>query len=665
MKENDKKRREVHVASREELLGRSSGRSGESTRRRTAKTSQRQSEKRTSESSQKQSEKHTQRQNGDEVKRHSSTSQNRSTASGKRTSDPQKQKKKKKKKIKRAVRIALVLGVFILIAALLLIGIVNLLAGSKGKVRHAYAKTISSYQKRDDISRTILGNDVAKMLKKGDISQNFEIAVTDNTAGAANISLAGTINTNTSTKTADAQFTASYKDAAAAQLKMYTDNKQIMFSAPGIYDDWLSMDCENIMSQLAASQLGQELEVSADNDFSLKLFTDENSEGEVMLSLTDEVSQIFTKEMDSLSKKAEYTRLKEKKSVMIDGAEKRCRGYQLDIKGDDFKNSLVNVLSKLRKNKKIKSYLTEYAKIQYEDVALYKMLFDSPDKLVEEYYKEMDMTLEELNSASFIDTKAVVYLYKGVIADADFSTVYNIDQDQVKVDLKGGMFGGKRPYEDVSLVLTLDDSKQVLSASYTENTDNYDNTFVNTRSFVLGNGENDLDIETKLTFDKSTGVVNGSADLKTPSGGYVDINTSGNISKQSGMTRLDLQEIKLDYNNAFTLVMKGSYEVKAFKKKVDAPQGNITELFKADAAQLQQIKATIAQNFDTAVESLNKAIESIDGVSREVTEGQSETTTAVVSDGETPVTEETTLAETSDESSGESSDEAQADNEAA
>ena len=419
------------------------------------------------------------------------------------------------------------------------------------------------------------------------------------------------------------------------------------------------------MSQLAASQLGQELEVSADNDFSLKLFTDEDTEGEVMLSLTDEVSQIFTKEMDSLSKKAEYTRLKEKKSVMIDGAEKRCRGYQLDIKGDDFKNSLVNVLSKLRTNKKIKSYLTEYAKIQYEDVALYKMLFDNPDKLVEEYYKEMDMTLEELNSASFIDTKAVVYLYKGVIADADFSTVYNIDQDQVKVDLKGGMFGGKRPYEDVSLVLTLDDSKQVLSASYTENTDNYDNTFVNTRSFVLGNGENDLDIETKLTFDKSTGVVNGSADLKTPSGGYVDINTSGNISKQSGMTRLDLQEIKLDYNNAFTLVMKGSYEVKAFKKKVDAPQGNITELFKADAAQLQQIKATIAQNFDTAVDSLNKAIESIDGVSREVTEGQSETTTAAFSDGETPVTEETTLAETSDESSGESSDEAQADNEAA
>ena len=617
MKDNDKKRREVRVASREELLGRSSSHSREDDTQRRSRTNSR---------------------DGLEPIRRPSESRSRTErepvsepAAKRRTpSTGQRPKKKKKKRIKRIFRIALVLTVFVLLAGLLLAGLFSLFSGSKGAVRRAYAKTISSYQKRDDIVRTILGNDAAKYIKKGDLSQSFTLKVTDNTAGASDISVNGTLNKNTSSKTADAQFGISYKDVPAAQFKMYTDNKQIMFSSPGVYDDWLAMDCDNIMTQLSNSVLGQDIDISETDDFSLKLFSGDESQGEVMMSLADEVSQIFTKEMDNLSKKAEYTRIKEKKSVMIDGAEKKCRGYSLSIKGDDLKNSLVNVLSKLRTSKKVKSYLAKYAEIEYSNVSIYRKMFDSSDRLVEQYYQHMDNTLDTLNRASFIDTNAEVYLYKGVIADMDFNTVYNIDSDQVKVNLHGGMYGGSRPYEDVSLVLTLASGAQTLTASYTENTDNYDSTFVNNRAFVFTNGEkNDLELQTNITFDKKTGVINGSVDVNTPSGGYIDLNANGTLTKANGMTTITAQEIKLDYNNAFTLVMEGSYSLKPFKQRVQPPDGNIIELFKADAAQIEQIRTTIGQNLDNAINGLNKALESIDGVTVETTqEGQSETTTA-------------------------------------
>ncbi len=628
MSDNKRKNRDVRVATREELLGRSAR--GES-RGASSHKSGEEKRKEGSVNTRRRSENESRRTEFEPVRRQS-----------KRPSHEDlelKRKRRRKKKIKRIIRVTTVFGAMLLILILLISGLFSLFSGSRGKVRRAYAKTISSYQKRSDIVGTIFGRDVVKLFNSGNLSQSFSLSVTDNTAGAAGLGISGSLDKNTSSKTAAAQIGVNYKDITAAQFKMYTDNKTIMFSSPGIYDDWLSMDCENIVSQLSNSALGADLELSSDREFSLKMFKDEDGEGEIVLSLTEEMSQLFTKEIDSLSKKANYSTIKEKKAVLIDGEEKKLRGYRLDISGDDFKNALVNTLSKIRTNKKIKSLLSEQAKLQYESDTLIKVLFDSPEALLEEYYKEMDMTLEQINSSTFIDTNAEIYIYKGVIADLKFNTVYNIDKDQMKVTLTGGMYGGKHPYEDVSLVLSLETDNKVLTASYIENTDNFDNTFVNKRSFTLDGGDGTLELNTSITFDKSTGVLNGSADLKTPGGISMNINGSGNLTKESGITKLTSQEIKLDYNNALTLVMEGSYEVKAFKKRAEQPQGNVTELFKADASQIAQIKATVAQNIDSAINTLNQALASVDGISNVPAENKEGTTETTTNDG---TSEETT-----------------------
>ncbi len=636
MNEKDHRKREVKVATREELLGRSSRTEGKSSAGRRSEYSRTPDRPRTERNK---------RQSTPQGGRLTYTETNVRTKKRSSNEDPEvKRKRKKKKKIKRIIRATVVLGTMFVILLLLIMALFNLFSGSKGKVRRAYAKTISSYQKRTDIAETILGRDAVKWIKSGNLSQSFSLAVTDNTAGAAGLGISGSMDKNTSSKTAAAQLALNYNDVPAAQFKMYTDNKKIMFSSPGIYDDWLSMDCENVISQLANSALGADLELSSEREFSLKMFKDEDSEGEIVLSLTEEIMQVFNKEIDRLSKKAEYTKIKEKKSIMIDGEEKRLRGYKIDINGDDFKNALVNVFSKIRSNKNIKALLNERAKIQFESDPLVRAMLGSQEALLEEYYKEMDMTLEEINASTFIDTNAEVYIYNGVIADIQFNTVYNIDNDQMKVSLTGGMNGGKRPYEDVSLVISIETDNQTLSASYVENTDNFDNTFVNKRSFVL-DGDGKLELNTSITFDKSTGVINGSADLKTPSGGFVDINGSGNLTKENGITKISSNEIKLDYNNAFTLVMEGSYEIKSFRKRAEEPQGNVIELFKADASQVAQIRSTIAQNIDTAIDTLNKALDSVDGVSSvppENAEGVSEATTS--QDGQT----EETTAQTAD-----------------
>ncbi|MBQ9604208.1 MAG: hypothetical protein IJR45_02225, partial [Firmicutes bacterium] len=312
----------------------------------------------------------------------------------------------------------------------------------------------------------------------------------------------------------------------------------------------------------------------------------------------EQLGTIFTKQVNTLSKKADYKKIKEKKVVLIDGAEKRCRGYELTIKGEDFKNFLINMISDVRKNKKIKNYLTNYAKMQYKEVALFNNLFDSPEYLVDLYYKEIDDTMEKIRSSEFIDTKAEVYIYKGVIADMHFSTVYSIDQDQMKIDFTGGMYGGKKPYEDFAVNLSLTDDRRALNIGYSEDTDNIDTAYTHKKAFVLGNGKEDLTVDTKVTYDKKTGVLNGSANLVTPSGGYIDLNGSGSLNKANGVTQINAQEIKLDYNSLFTLIMDGSYEIGALSAKPQKPEGEVVDLFTADEAQLNAIQETLSQNID-------------------------------------------------------------------
>lgn len=661
MKDNDNKRRGTGVSSREKLLSRGSERRNIEDRRRedTLRSAESGRTRRSSDaysSERRRSTDPSRRRSTDTVSKNAEQKRQAGVRAEQRSVDSRargtkKKKKKKKSWIKRYYRLIIVLVIFFLLAALLVSGILKVFSGSKGRVRRAYAKTISLYQKRDGVAKTILGKDVAKLIDKGNTSQSFTLALTDNTAGAQGISLSGEFNKNTSSKTANANFTAAYNDASLAQFKMYTDNKDIMFSAPGIYDGWLGMDCENIITQLSNSALGAGTELSSDQDFSLKMFTDEKSEGELVLSLSEELSQVFTKEINSLSKKSDYKKLKEKKAVLIDGTEKNCRGYEITIKDEDFKNFLINVLSSVRRNKKIKTYLTQYAKLEYDSVPALKMLFENSDRLVDNYYSQMDDTLNRLNTANFSNTSAVVYLYKGVIADFDFSTVYTLDEDVVNADLRGGMYGGKRPYEDFDLTLVLSDEEKKLNISYAEATDNIDSTLTHTSAFLLGNGTDDLTFSTKVNFDKSTGFINGSANLNTPSGGYIDLSASGNLTKSAGVTKVDAQEIRLDYNGKVNLAMAGSYEIKQFNSKAERPEGDIIELFKADDAQLDQIENTIAANLENAVDNLNKALESLnftigtaeDTQTEALSETSSEETTASADD---IVTEETAAEET-------------------
>lgn len=546
--------------------------------------------------------------------------------------------KKHKRKTGMYIRLAMVAMVFIAVVALVVSGVARLTSGNKGVVRRAYAKTIKVWQNRDGVYGAVLGNDAVKLLKNGNSSQSFNLELTENTVGANGIGISGEFNKNISSKVADARFDVTYQGTSMAGIKAYTDNKVIMFSAPGIYDKWLKINCDNVMSQFTQSALGVETEYSSDKEFSLKIFDDEQSQGELMLDFTQELGQIYTKEIDKLSKKAKYTKLSDKKAVKIDGIDKNCRGYQLEISGDDFKNFLVNVLSEVRTNKNIRKLISKYAKLQYDNVDVYNKLFDSHEYIVDSYYRQMDSVLERINASTFKDTTAVVYLYKGVIADMDFKTVYAIDKDSVNINLVGGMHGGsKKPYEDITLTLTMADAtNKNLIVSYIEETDTVNNTLSNNRSFRMGDGLKDLTLESKILYDKSTNIINGSARLQTPSGGHIDVSGSGTMAKANGTTSITAQEIKLDYNSAFTLVMDGSYQIKPVEKLTAPDNGTAIELFKADKAQIDNIKAEIAKNLNTAVDKVNTALASLKQTTKETNgeettvEGEtSETTTAV------------------------------------
>ena len=608
MKDNDKQRR-GRVASREELLKKSSRRDPsrrEGTRRQTSEEEPVRKKTASQEARQRAAERphHT----SDERRRSDERIPQQTTQRVTSQKQGTKRRKKKKNKLKRYYRLIIVMIIFVLILAIPISGIIRLFSGSKGSVRRAYAKTVSMYEKKPSVTEKILGKDVTKLMKTGNYSQNFRLGVTDNTAGIQGLGISGSMNKNTSGKTADIQLSAGYSDTDVIGLKMFTDNKQILLSAPGIYDSWLSIDCDKNVSQLSQSALGKKIEFSDERDFPLKLFDEQDDQGEIIVGLGEQFKTIFTKQADSLSKKAAYKRIKEKKVVLIDGAEKRLRGYELTINGDDFKNFLVNIISDVRKNKKIKAYLTNYAKIQFKEWGFLSKLYDSPDYLVDTYYKQIDDTMEKIRNSEFVDTKAEIYIYKGVIADIHFSTVYTIDQDQMKIDLTGGMYGGKKPYEDLSLNLSLSDDKRALNIGYAEETDNIDSAYTHKRSFVLGDGNEDLTVDTKVTYDKSTGVLNGSANLKTPSGGYIDLNGSGSLNKANGITQINAQEIKLDYNSLFTLIMDGSYDIGALSAKPQKPDGEVTDLFTADEAQLNAIQTTVTQNIDAVFGKIDEVL---------------------------------------------------------
>ncbi len=539
---------------------------------------------------------------------------------------PYKMKGKKRKKHRiRILRLLLVAAVFAAIIGLMVFLVSLVFATPETKVKKAYVKTMRMTEKRPDIFTEIVGEDIIELVKEGSSTQNiaFNINETNYNNRLSGVGVEAEINLDSKKVEGSADISVNYKNTPVFNFNAYTDNNQVLVSIPQLCDKVFAMENQNIMKQYSESVLGQDIEYTDLQDFTISLFNEDNGVEavNVLNDVKKELEDIYNTEFERLGNKMTYEKLDEKKEIAIDGEMKKCKGYKVTAESDDVRAFVVNILKEVRTSKKIRSLMEEYAEIQFQAVPLYQFMLESSDEIVDAYYNNLDEFMEKISAATFENTTANIYVYKGVIAQMGARSNYTAEDESFVIQILGGMYGGKKPYEDCNFSLSLQDDTQMIKFAFEESTDVVDNVSNNKKTYTVGNGTENLVLDVGIMSNETNGSLSADATLTTPDGSYVTVRGNGTVEKSKKAITVVADEISIDYNNIYNAYLDGTYSAKPLEDKPEEPQGEIVWVFKESEEGINQIKSQIAENL--------KVIAEITAPSEPPEEANTETTTVV------------------------------------
>lgn len=512
---------------------------------------------------------------------------------------------KKLKKIKRRINISHLL--IVILGGIIILGIIVFLLScifvtSEKAVKRAYVKTIREISQNNGALSEIFDDKIIDLIKDKSSAQTITLDINENTLNEKlnGVGISATLNKDSKKLLGKLEASVNYQTTPLIQAEAFTDNKNLLISVPELYSKVFSMESNNIMEQYALSPMGQEVQYNDAGDFSINVFTKDNQEQglNILGDLKNQFGKIYNTQFEKLADKMTYEKLSEKQEIEINGETVMCKGYKANAQGEDVKAFVMELLKQVRTNKKIRSLVEEYAQLQYESVPVYQLMMDDPSYIVESYYSSLDEAMEKLNTAQFTDTGANVYVHKGIIVKLGARAIYTNGEERFVIQLIGGLTGGKNPGEDFNFSINLQDDNIMLKFDAVGSTDVIDNVVTSTATYTLGNGSEDLVLNSSLTYNKKDNTLQAEGKLTTPQGSYVLLQGKGSVDKTKKTLTLNADEIKLDYNNIFNGNISGSYSVAPLDTKIQKPEGEAVEIFKADANAINQIKEEIANNLE-------------------------------------------------------------------
>ena len=231
------------------------------------------------------------------------------------------------------------------------------------------------------------------------------------------------------------------EDEVAVDSIFLADNDNTYALLSGV-DGYFAIRNEHIVSQIADSELFEDMEIHNDQDFSINWFNGYS------IIVPDEKKELLSKEsQDELSQILNDAIVVEKsgtQQITIGGKDRKATKYNLTITQEG-----------------IEDYYKALKDIYKEDYA------DISDEIDDEIDDEMDYLLESIKRMD--DIEAEVLIYKGKIAEFSFDTIIE-DYDKTKLSCRCTNSGKNNILSDVDFEFTVDDDGYKESLTYTKTT---------------------------------------------------------------------------------------------------------------------------------------------------------------------------------------------------
>lgn len=477
----------------------------------------------------------------------------------------------------------------------ILTGVYIFLSSPKVKVLKSISKLSKEIESQKDFLEYVTSEeDYEKNLLNGTDS-SINIGFSDNSVQCNFNSKMDNIN-----KKADITF-AGILEGEELNANLFTDNHNVMFRLPNIYDSWFSFNCENIMSQYENSILGSQTQV--DNDVSLKVFNENVQKTvtnkEAIKVIKEKYIDNNKNELNKIFDDVKIEELKEKKVITLKDKTRNCTGYTLSLDkekiGQVFDNFCEYVEGDNEGRKALESYIVSMASVinskDNNSVSI------SSDLTLE---KSIDIikrfiSIDGIDVTLYIDQKGNI---QSLSLNVNVNETISNEIKRLSMNLDLEFNGEEKITDNINSKIRITDKSNFESVIFDLNIINKEENNSVTKKIkgtvsASGNTAN-IDINNTYNIEDKTIVGNVKADK-------MNLNYEGTFDYDTSLKELkfDFSKIELSEKSLVqdaNLNLTASYSIKPLANDIEEPTESKKEIFKMSQEDYQKIYLDIMQN---------------------------------------------------------------------
>lgn len=426
-------------------------------------------------------------------------------------------------------RAPIVIGVVAVIAVAAAAAAYITLNSPQKVVERAMVNTGAVLAERNSVFKYFGGEEIETLVKEGAYSIDQSFGIT-NIPGSEEINGLGfsiDADQDMNAKLAAMEVGVDYNGVSLDALQAYTDDENIIFGSPMLYDGLFEISTDNILSQVENSPVFSSYadQLGIDENFSLRVFDDIQESEEASAQLTAEYALNWTELYQSMT--FDKTDAKDVNGV-------NCKGYTVFIPSAAAETYFDGMIDDTFNNEYVKDQLEKSAELYYISYG-----YTSAEEYVDDIYSQIDTLKEDLLIG---DITADIYVSDGIIVDSSTTVdLTNGDSDTVTLTLTGGYAQG----EGLKLALDTTYAGETFTVEYSDSVSEEENSLAETYNIDFVSGTEELGLAFNSDYDTAGGGLTADISITENDAKMGAVNMSGSLVNSGGNFELDLTDISV------------------------------------------------------------------------------------------------------------------------
>lgn len=467
-------------------------------------------------------------------------------------------------------------------------------------IERAVNKSVCEYMDRETANSPFLDSDAFDMAESQNATISGSLNVDDGEYKGVGVNFS--VDRNAASNIAQANANLNFNGADLIGLKAFADNKNIVVSAPALYDKNFTIDIDTFSKKLYDIS-----NIKYDENQPQNIFLDTKAQNNTYNVAYSGISKGLLnserKAWRSISNNVELSKLS--KEELKD----HSKGYMITLRAEDLKTFYSTFGEELFNNADFKKGITAYVENEFNSNPYAYMMYGIGDAqtLSEVMIQSLQSIYNNITmGAEPGDLTILVYIDGGRLTSSQITTFFTAQDSegktqQLDINFNADLTGEINPVDILTLRFSALSQGVGYDAVFSDTNSVEDNKYTTAKSFTIDNTINEIQLLANTTYDKKDNSYSFTASMISDEDEAMSFKSNGTVVSDKNNYEINADSLNVTMRGENYLSATANYKVSPLENKIEPIEGESVDIANAEEEELMNIITEIQGKLDTAL----------------------------------------------------------------